>query len=175
MSALGSHWPDEVDDEDELMEAVAAAYADREWTIEELHRLLDRGGRRRRGGRGKASRDAPLLLREFILACGTTGSGCELLRGDPFPHSDQVFFEVFSVGNGDYWVCTPGEASIARLVDHEEGYWPSEPIPLGTLLAAWLFHDELVARGLTDHCDADLHASDLCVVCPWSVFQQLDF
>lgn len=166
-------WPDDLDDEDELMEAVAEAYSDRKWTIEELLGLLDRGGRR--GAGRKAAKEAPPLFREFLLACGITGSGSELCRGERFEYSHDALFEVLSVGNGDYWVCTPGEESVARLVDHEEGYWPSEPVPLGNLLASWLFYDELVARGLADHGDADLYARELCPVCPWSVFPQLTF
>lgn len=35
--------------------------------------------------------------------------------------------------------------------------------------------DELVERNLVDHCDADIHASELCPVEPQTIFQQLTF
>ena len=117
----------------------------------------------------------PALLRVLVSECAAAGSGAELCEGFRHDLWGDVVFEVFAVGNGDVWVCRPGHPPMAHLSDHEAGGALSEPVPLGALLAAWLFYDELVARELVDHSDVDLHARELLPVAPGTIFQLVSF
>src|SRR5690606_2525858 len=155
--------------EDALAEELIAAYPVRDWTLAELLGLLDRRGRRKEPSEPPADNRAPEMLKAFIAECAVRGSGPELSRGweafDVPAPPDQPLFEVFSVGNGDYWVCTGGDRPTAYCTDHESGHYSrSEGIALGRLLAAWLFWDEVVAHGLEEHVHIEPHARALCPV-----------
>ena len=167
-------WPDaDIEDEDELAEAIVDAYSASEWTSKELRRLLMRGGRYRKPISRKWPRGTPKLLRTFLTECGTRGSGMELSDAVATVDDGQgPLFSVFEVGNGDRWLCTA--EGQAHFHDHEDFFDRSSPIALGSLLAAWLFYDEVSARELTEHPDLEAHAIELCPIVPGSVFERMD-
>lgn len=175
-----SLWPDaELTDEDELAAAVCAAYSPGKHTMKSLRKLLERGGRHRAPKKLSFGKGVPKLLRDFVAECKPPKRGMLLEPGVPFyaddgeELDDGPWFMVFTVGNGDFWVCNRARSSVAHYVDHEGGthFVDDTGLPLGSLLAAWLFNDEITARGLVDHPECEARARELCPVeGAWSVF-----
>lgn len=152
-------WPnEELKDEDELAEALIEAYSAEEWDAGAVLRLLERGDRRQKSP-ARSDTDGPELLRVFIATCKPdVGIDLELSDGGPCGDDDSLF-EVALVGNGDCIGCDADGQTF--YLEHESGMQPDgEGTALPTVLAAWLFHDEFVRRGLEAHPSVEDHARE---------------
>lgn len=152
-------WPNEdLKDEDELAEALNDAYSAEEWDAGAVLRLLDRGDRRQKSP-ARSDTEGPEFLRVFIATCKPdVGIDLELSDGARCG-ADDSFFEVASLGNGDLVACD-ADGQVFYL-DHEADMEADgDGTGLPTMLAAWLFHDEFVRRGLEAHPSVEDHARE---------------
>lgn len=169
-TAPTSSWPDGELEEDDLVESLIDAYPKKKWTAAMLRKVLSRGGRRRAKPKKSATR-GPALLKRLLEECVNVPNGPALGNGESIDADG--LFKVFDVGNGDSWVVD--RKGNAMFSDHESPD-PYEPpaVALDALIAAWLFNDEVLRRGLEEHPDVEEHAAALCSIHDAAAFPPMD-